>query len=109
MRRADGRTGTWYETGLGACGIENSDSDLIVAAGHGLFDAYPGYAGTNPNDNPICNRKLTAKYQGKSVAVTVVDRCVGCATWDLDFSPAAFTKLAPESVGRLSGVEWSFD
>ena len=32
---------TWYETGLGACGITNSDSDLIVAVGHGLFDAYP--------------------------------------------------------------------
>ncbi|EKM53476.1 uncharacterized protein PHACADRAFT_259886 [Phanerochaete carnosa HHB-10118-sp] len=101
--------GTYYATGLGACGIWNNDDDHIVAVGHDLFDNYPGYTGTNPNANPICNKKLTANYNGKSVTVTVVDRCVGCGPWDLDFSPAAFTKLAPESVGRLESVEWSFD
>jgi hypothetical protein len=37
---------------------------------------------------------------GNSVTVTVVDRCEGCAEYDLDFSPAAFDVLASESVGR---------
>ena len=46
---------------------------------------------------------------GKSVTVTVVDRCVGCAEYDLDFSPSAFGQLASLSVGRLNNVQWSFD
>ena len=35
-----------------------------------------------------------------------VDRCVGCAPWDLDFSPAAFEKLASFDEGRINGVTW---
>ena len=47
--------------------------------------------------------------QGKSVTAEVVDSCPGCGYYDLDFSPAAFEKLAPLSVGRLYGVSWHFD
>ena len=54
-------TGTYYATGLGACGITNTDSDYIAAVSHTLFDTYPGYNGVNPNNNPICGRKATAK------------------------------------------------
>lgn len=36
---------------------------------------------------------------GKSVVVTVEDECQSCADSDLDMSPAAFSKLAPLSVG----------
>ena len=43
------------------------------------------------------------------MTVKAVDRCVGCAEYDLDFSPAAFKKLASESVGRLKDVKWSFE
>ena len=32
---------TYYTTGLGACGITNTDSDYIVAVSHDLFDNYP--------------------------------------------------------------------
>lgn len=89
---------------------------------------FSGYTGANPNDNPICNKKLTAKCEynvdcrgksalaktsfadnGKSVGVTVTDRCQACGSGDLDFSPAAFMQLAPESVGRITNVKWSFD
>lgn len=101
--------GTYYGTGLGACGITNSDSDYIAAVSHTLFDGFPGYNGVNPNSNPVCGKRATAHYNGKSVSFTVTDRCVGCAEWDLDFSPAAFSQLADESVGRLHGVTWSFD
>lgn len=44
--------------------------------------------------------------QGKSVEVTVTDRCTGCAETDLDFSPSAFDQLADETVGRISGMTW---
>ena len=46
--------------------------------------------------------------KGKSVTVAVRDRCTGCAFNDLDFSPAAFDKLASRSVGRIHGVQWDF-
>jgi len=101
--------GTFYATGLGACGITNSDSDHIAAVSHLLFDAFPNYNGVNPNSNPICGRKVTATYQGKSVTVSITDRCTGCALTDLDFSPSAFGELADFSLGRLSGVKWNWD
>ncbi|OSD03599.1 hypothetical protein PYCCODRAFT_1451679 [Trametes coccinea BRFM310] len=98
--------GTYYSTGLGSCGITNQDSDHIVAVSHLLYDSYPGYTGANPNNNPVCGRKITATYQGKSVEVTVTDRCTGCAETDLDFSPSAFSELADFAVGRLHGMTW---
>ncbi|KAM6498182.1 RlpA-like double-psi beta-barrel-containing domain containing protein [Amanita muscaria] len=98
--------GTYYSTGLGACGITNQDTDYIAAVSHILFDAFPGYNDVNPNSNPICNRKVQVHYQGKSVTVAITDRCEGCALTDLDFSPSAFDQLADPSVGRLSGMTW---
>lgn len=60
--------------------------------------------------NPICNLPITATYNGVSVSVTITDRCAGCAgAYDLDFSPAAFSVLADESVGRIHGVSWVID
>jgi len=101
--------GTYYGTGLGACGITNNDNQPIVAVSQLLFDNYPGYKGANPNNNPICGKKLTATYQGKSVTVTVTDRCVACKLHDLDFSPDAFSKLADQAIGRISDVRWTWD
>ncbi|PPQ64402.1 hypothetical protein CVT26_002109 [Gymnopilus dilepis] len=99
--------GTFYSTGLGACGITNKDTDYIAAVSHLLFDTFPG-AGVNPNLNPVCNKRIKATYQGKSVTITVTDRCTGCAITDLDFSPSAFDQLADESVGRLHGMTWDW-
>ena len=62
--------GTYYATGLGACGIYNVDTDYIAAASHILYDSFPGYAGGNPNDNPICNLKITATCKYPSAAPT---------------------------------------
>ncbi|KAL2020576.1 hypothetical protein VTK56DRAFT_8164 [Thermocarpiscus australiensis] len=45
---------TWYNPGLGACGIPNSDSDLVVALSHADFD--PSTPNGNPNNNPLCGR-----------------------------------------------------
>jgi len=100
--------GTYYETGLGACGVTNNDGQNIVAMSKLLFDTYPGYNGVNPNQNPICGKKLTAHYQGKSVTCTIMDRCVGCAYNDLDFSPGAFNQLANPAAGRIDGVTWDY-
>jgi len=101
--------GTYYGTGLGACGITNNDNQHIAAVSHLLFDTYPGYDGANPNKNPVCGQKVTATYQGKSVDVIITDRCVGCQITDLDFSPSAFSELADQSVGRISGMRWHWN
>ncbi|KAF9266664.1 hypothetical protein L218DRAFT_742971 [Marasmius fiardii PR-910] len=97
---------TWYTPGLGACGHVNSAADLIAAVASPIYDTFPG-ATANPNLNPICSRKATVKYQGKSVTVAIVDKCPGCGTNGIDLSPAAFSVLAPQSVGRLKGATWT--
>ncbi|EIW81905.1 plant expansin [Coniophora puteana RWD-64-598 SS2] len=99
---------TWYQTGLGACGVVNKNTDFIAAVSHSLFDTYPGYSDGNPNDNPVCGKKINMHYGGKSVAVEVTDRCTGCATTSLDLSPSAFQHLASESAGRLHGMTWEW-
>ncbi|CDW97912.1 hypothetical protein [Sporisorium scitamineum] len=96
---------TYYAPGLGACGWTNTDSDYIVAISASLFDSF----GTgNPNKNPACGRKISASYGGKTITVSVADRCVGCAWGDLDFTPTGFSQLADMSKGRLDGLKWSW-
>lgn len=97
--------GTYYDTGLGACGIVNVDTDYIVALSHSLFDQYTPNG--NPNRNTLCGKKINAHYQGKTVQVTVTDRCEGCAYNDLDFSPAAFKQIADQSLGRIK-ITWEW-
>ncbi|KAJ7622885.1 barwin-like endoglucanase [Mycena rosella] len=100
--------GTFYAPGLGACGKTNTANQLIVAVGHGIFDSYPG-ATANPNKNPICGKTLKATFGGKSVTVTVEDRCAGCpGAADLDFTEAGFKKLANLDIGRIHGVKWEW-
>jgi len=101
--------GTFYSTGLGSCGITNNDGQNIVAVSHLLYDSFPGYQGGNPNNNPICGRKVVASYGGKSVTLTITDRCTGCQLTDLDMAPSAFNQLADPSIGRIHGVTWVWD
>ncbi|KAG0148247.1 hypothetical protein CROQUDRAFT_41758, partial [Cronartium quercuum f. sp. fusiforme G11] len=92
-----------YATGLGACGVTNTDSDYICAVSKLLFDSFPAPEG-NPNRNAVCGRKIRAHYNGKSVVVTVQDRCEACQHDDLDFSPEAFKQLGQPDQGRLRGM-----
>lgn len=97
--------GTFYDTGLGSCGVTNTDTDYIVAISHELYDKYTPNG--NPNDNSLCGKKIKASYEGKSVEVTVVDRCEGCAYYDLDFSPSAFSDLVSQNLGRID-ITWEW-
>jgi expansin (peptidoglycan-binding protein) len=82
---------------------------MIVAVSKLLFDTFPGYKGVNPNNNPICGKKIRANYQGKSAVLTITDRCEACAFNDLDFTPTAFQSLIGDlGIGRASGVEWDY-
>jgi len=103
-----GGDGTFYGTGLGACGIVNKDTDFIAAVSKDFFDTFPGYNGGNPNNNGLCGRKVSVQYQGKTITVSLTDRCTGCAYSALDFSPAAFDALADPAVGRIHDLTWNF-
>ncbi|RHZ82429.1 hypothetical protein Glove_109g144 [Diversispora epigaea] len=94
---------SYYNVGLGACGITSNDNDLIFAMPAGMFDqATPN---GNPNLNPNCGRTaiVSRKVNGitKNVNVTCVDRCVGCKFGDIDLSPAAFNEIACLEEGRV--------
>ncbi|CAG8680772.1 14576_t:CDS:2 [Acaulospora morrowiae] len=90
--------GTFYEIGMGACGQQNTDQDLVAALPVSMFGNSPN---NNPNLNKNCFRNATVSHNGKSVTVTIVDICQGCKSGDLDLSPAAFCKLADPSEGRI--------
>lgn len=102
---------TYYNPGLGACGIDSTDNDPVVAISHYTFDA--AQTGSDPNQNPLCNRKIRAtrvnEKTGKSVSidVTVIDRCTGCQPTDIDVSPAMFNKMADPDLGRVK-VTWAW-
>lgn len=90
--------------GLTACGQTYSDSDLVAALGFQYFTA------PNPNNDPMCGRRVrvTDPASGKSVEVTIRDKCQSCTGNDnIDLSPAAFRKLRDTSVGRFRG-QWDF-
>ncbi|KAK4148592.1 RlpA-like double-psi beta-barrel-protein domain-containing protein-containing protein [Chaetomidium leptoderma] len=96
---------TYYTPGLGACGQSHSSSELVVALNHVDFDPYTPNG--NPNNNSLCGRRIRASYGGKSVDVTVVDRCPACNAGDLDLNPTAFQALASLDVGVIQGTwEW---
>lgn len=55
---------------------------MVAAVSRQLFDTVPG-AGANPNNNPICGKKAQVSLNGKSVVVSLEDRCEACAFEDL--------------------------
>lgn len=94
---------TFYEAGLGACGLtSDGSSENVVALPH-------EFMGTQSNGNPFCGKTVTIVYGGKTVQATVVDKCMGCVGRDLDLSNAAFDGLGiAESVGRTT-ADWYFN
>jgi len=106
--------GTWFDVGLSACGTYDTPGMPMVAVSAELFDQWPGYDGTNPNNNPICGLHLDITWGGKTLTVEVTDRCPGCAVRSLDMSKGAFEHFAPLSVGLLGmdsytgNITWSW-
>lgn len=98
---------TYYATGLGSCGITSGYYDHIVAISHVIMDAYnPG----NPNNNPLCGKRVMIVYNNQRFPATVVDRCIGCAQGDLDLAEGFFSAITDgdTAAGRIPGVQWSW-
>ncbi|OMH83762.1 Papain inhibitor [Zancudomyces culisetae] len=95
--------GTYYDVGLGACGITNSNEEFVAAINSPQYGVY-----ANPNSAEVCGRcALVNGPNNTSVKVKIVDRCPECASGSLDLSPSAFQQLSPFSAGRIS-ITWSF-
>ncbi|MER6401310.1 RlpA-like double-psi beta-barrel domain-containing protein [Kitasatospora sp. NPDC001603] len=92
--------GTWYNTGLGACGWNSNDSQLVVAVSPRWYGNFP-----NPNNSRACGKQLRVRGPKGVVNVTIVDRCPSCKDEDLDLSPAAFSQIADLDAGRV-GIRW---
>lgn len=93
---------TYYEAGLGACGLTNDgNTENVVALPHGLM-------GTQSNGNPYCGKTITIKCKatGKTTTAKVVDKCMGCEGYSIDLSNAAFLELDDLSVGRTTADWW---
>jgi len=96
---------TYYDPGLGACGIVSDPSDSVVSVSHLIFDAVQ--VGGNPNLNILCGKKIRATREGRSMDLTVVDRCTGCQPNDLDTTTGVFDTLAEREQGRVE-VVWAW-
>ncbi|CAM0138800.1 hypothetical protein VKS41_005988 [Umbelopsis sp. WA50703] len=95
--------GTWFNPGLGSCGVTNSDDDMIAALNAPQMGSYP-----NPNQNPNCGKYAMVHGPKGSVRVRIEDTCPPCLKGSLDLSPAAFAKIADLSQGRIS-ITWTWD
>ncbi|UJR13166.1 hypothetical protein I4U23_000189 [Adineta vaga] len=96
---------TYYDPGLGACGINSGGNELVCAVASPDFD--PQTPNGNPNNNKLCGRRISVNGPKGSVTVSVVDRCPGCKSGDLDLSPAAFDRIANRNQGRVR-ITWRF-
>lgn len=97
-------TVTYYNTGLGACGWTNTDSDYIVALPVGVWNEL---GGSVSNGNVVCGHKLKVSNGQKAITVEITDQCPSCADTHLDLSPAAFQALGAEEKGVLN-VSWGW-
>jgi len=90
--------GTWFDVGLGNCGLEDTNSDPIVAISKTLYDQ---------NNGGNCNQWIKINYGGKSVHAKIRDSCQSCGYYDLDMSPATFKGLSSLGTGQIE-VSWNF-
>ncbi|SJX65549.1 uncharacterized protein SRS1_16175 [Sporisorium reilianum f. sp. reilianum] len=98
---------TFYNTGLGACGIVNNDNEPIVAVSRDIFEQYNPSSG-NPNHNSLCGKKVEISWKGKTVQAFATDECPSCERSSLDCSPSVFEKLDDKDKGVLEGISWRF-
>lgn len=98
---------TFYNTGLGACGIVNSDDQPIVAISRDLFEKYNPSSG-NPNHNSLCGKKVEISWKGKTAYAFATDECPTCTDHALDCSPSVFEQLDNKDKGVLDGITWRF-
>lgn len=90
---------THFTTGLGACGEDDTGKPSILALSHLKM-------GTPSNTNPLCNKQVELKANGRTAYATVRDKCMECAYENVDVSEDIFIALYDDlGVGRAP-ITW---
>ncbi|KAI0693977.1 RlpA-like double-psi beta-barrel-protein domain-containing protein-containing protein [Cytidiella melzeri] len=89
---------TWFDTGLGACGWTNVNSDKVIALASDIYDG-----------GAHCGKKIkiTNTETGATAVGTVADECPGCSGMGLDLTPSLFEELGNLDQGVLS-ISWNY-
>jgi len=100
---------TVYDTynGHGACGTILSDTAYTAAVSVESWGADVWGSADNINKNPWCGKKATVNLNGKSVTVTILDKCMGCKPGDIDVTRAAWNELTDGAYGSRIVGSWS--
>lgn len=87
---------TWANGG-GNCMFDPTPNDLMVAAMNRV-----DYAGS-----AVCGSSVKITGPAGEVTVRIVDQCGDCPAGNIDLSPAAFSRIADISLGRVP-ITWKF-
>lgn len=85
----------------GACGNNNTDSDVVAALDKDVYGAPSGVG-------PWCGKQIhvTNLMNNQNVTATIADKCPGCPTsYSVDLSPGAYDQIADESMGTVP-ISW---
>ncbi|CAG8570613.1 12546_t:CDS:2 [Cetraspora pellucida] len=79
--------GTYYDpgVGIGSCGMQNYDSELVAAMNAPQYGIY-----SDPADSPVCGKCIQITGPKGTVKVKIVDKCPVCKSGDIDMSSTAF-------------------
>ncbi|KAK7437709.1 hypothetical protein VKT23_018425 [Stygiomarasmius scandens] len=91
---------TWFNVGLGNCGVFSVDSDKIVAIPKDLYDR-------NNGGNCFQWVKITDQRNGNVHYGQTLDSCPSCGD-GLDLSPSLFQEFGSLDVGRFP-IKWNFE
>ncbi|TDZ39810.1 Allergen Asp f 7-like protein [Colletotrichum spinosum] len=95
---------TYYALGLSACGDDYSGQDKTA----NVVAISKNRMGASSTGRTGCNEKIKISKGDKSLIATIVDKCMGCDSDDVDVSEKIFLELFGDlGVGRGT-VEWSF-
>ncbi|TPX15719.1 uncharacterized protein E0L32_000053 [Thyridium curvatum] len=96
---------TYYTVGMGACGFNDAGKDMT----ENIVAISKDQMGEQSNGNPLCGKTITITHGGKSVQATIRDKCMGCASGEIDVSEKVFIDIFGSlDVGR-SPVDWTFN
>jgi len=87
---------TYYDpTGNSACGVKGTATSLYAAMNGAQYK------------KADCGKCVSVTGPKGTTVVSVVDKCPGCKSGDLDLGTSAFAKIANLSAGRVK-IKWHF-
>jgi hypothetical protein len=107
--RANSGDMTVYDpnNGYGACGTQIPNSDFSAALSHEIWGA-DQWGNDGLNHNPNCGRRVRVTWNGRTVDVTIKDKCMGCKAGDIDLVRAAWNQITGNRAGDRLKASWTF-